>query len=306
MWKTVSKNKMDPHCSNYNLSRVQSAPKKETLNHHPSSAVVHMAVTSAALIQYIRLNWIYETKHTSVISNWTLPIASPSAMARYDRRGGCPTIEDNVSRCWCVSHSLRVGYFRAALQKRNTYYLDKSAWPSRDFVSFMYIHSKSTYRCHCIEHALRTSSAYIVLITKNFTLTVFQLCIGCISELRGLRLLAYFSRQPKMTNHDKEACWLLFFLHQGVSVKVCQLTQRAAWSNVIWDARSKATIAVSNSILFRSRRTTRTAFHPIFAWNVGQPWTNSTSQTTNSASLCGLWSNLQCVFLPWFLRIQFD
>lgn len=43
---------------------------------------------------------------TSVISNFTLPIASPSAMARKEVNMGCPTTEDNVSRCWCASHSL--------------------------------------------------------------------------------------------------------------------------------------------------------------------------------------------------------
>ena len=36
---------------------------------------------------------------TSVISNFTLPILSPSATARYDVSVGCPTMEAQVSRC---------------------------------------------------------------------------------------------------------------------------------------------------------------------------------------------------------------
>jgi hypothetical protein len=44
---------------------------------------------------------------TSVISNFTLPAASLSAMARYEVKVGCPTMEDRVSRCWCVNHSLK-------------------------------------------------------------------------------------------------------------------------------------------------------------------------------------------------------
>lgn len=49
----------------------------------------------------------------SVISNFTLPIASLSAIAKKEERVGCPTIDASVSRCWWVSQS----------------YFDKSAWP---------------------------------------------------------------------------------------------------------------------------------------------------------------------------------
>lgn len=43
----------------------------------------------------------YENRRrASVISNLTLPIASPSAIAKYEASDGWPTIEANVSRCW--------------------------------------------------------------------------------------------------------------------------------------------------------------------------------------------------------------
>lgn len=44
---------------------------------------------------------------TSVSSNFVRAVASPSATERYCSRAGWPTIEDEVSRCWFVIHSLR-------------------------------------------------------------------------------------------------------------------------------------------------------------------------------------------------------
>lgn len=44
---------------------------------------------------------------TSANSNLMRPRLSPSAMAANERRGGCPMIDAQVSRCWCVSQSLK-------------------------------------------------------------------------------------------------------------------------------------------------------------------------------------------------------
>lgn len=73
-----------------------------------------------------------EQSPTSVISNLTRPIASPSAIARKDASVGWPTIDDSVSRCWCASHSLCHPFAQPLFPFSRmgcTYYLDKSAWP---------------------------------------------------------------------------------------------------------------------------------------------------------------------------------
>lgn len=46
---------------------------------------------------------------TSVNSNFVRAVVSPSAIARYWSSAGCPTMEEEVSRCWFVIHSLREG-----------------------------------------------------------------------------------------------------------------------------------------------------------------------------------------------------
>lgn len=45
-------------------------------------------------------------RRTSVSSNFVLAVACPSAIEVYQSSDGCPTIEADVSRCWCVIHSL--------------------------------------------------------------------------------------------------------------------------------------------------------------------------------------------------------
>lgn len=57
-----------------------------------------MAAASAVLLFSLLISPAYVTL-TSVSSNLALPMASPSAMARYDSNVGCPTMDDNVSRC---------------------------------------------------------------------------------------------------------------------------------------------------------------------------------------------------------------
>lgn len=45
---------------------------------------------------------------TSVNSNLTLAVASPSPIAKWLSSCGCPTMDAYVSRCWFVYHSLQV------------------------------------------------------------------------------------------------------------------------------------------------------------------------------------------------------
>lgn len=47
------------------------------------------------------------TRRTSVSSNFVRAVDSPSAIERYWSNAGCPTIDDEVSRCWWVIHSLQ-------------------------------------------------------------------------------------------------------------------------------------------------------------------------------------------------------
>lgn len=80
-------------------------------------------------------------ERTSVSSNFVRAHASPSAIERYWRRAGCPTMEDDVSRCWLVSHSLleseceggSVGRGRrereGGRERGGAHYLVMSAWP---------------------------------------------------------------------------------------------------------------------------------------------------------------------------------
>jgi hypothetical protein len=68
--------------------------------------------------------------HTCIISNLTRPVASPSAIARNDVSVGWPTIDASVSRCWCVSQSLRVRVSRYEVGgRRGTNHLVRSACP---------------------------------------------------------------------------------------------------------------------------------------------------------------------------------
>lgn len=122
---------------------------------------------------------------TSVISNLTLPMDSPSAMARYEVNVGWPTMEARVSRCWCVSQSLRRG--RSSINKENqyTYYLVKSAWPVMYFiVSFLsYIWFRWAHLCQYNEHGLEKHADQHFGLVIHYRLTVLELGVCSVPQL---------------------------------------------------------------------------------------------------------------------------
>lgn len=72
-------------------------------NPRPSSGVARKAAASATQSKITqrsaRPSIALALSPTSVISNFTRPMDSPSAIARNDVNVGCPTIDDSVSRC---------------------------------------------------------------------------------------------------------------------------------------------------------------------------------------------------------------
>lgn len=127
---------------------------------------------------------------TSVISNFTLPIASPSAIAKKEVRVGCPTIDASVSRCWWVSQSLERGSSVHHLNKRNRIMLTISTnlHGLKHKNEYVRIPAKAdgnlpvpVYRACTI-----TSMSVILLKKASNALTMFQLGICSIPEFRRL------------------------------------------------------------------------------------------------------------------------
>lgn len=90
-----------------------SALRDVRISHHLCVGEAHRAEAYAKqmgmLINTCSAVLSKTSSRTSVISNFTLPIASPSAIAKNEVRVGWPTIDARVSRCWWVSQSLSTG-----------------------------------------------------------------------------------------------------------------------------------------------------------------------------------------------------
>ena len=104
-------------CTTYNLgwylAACQITHRRQLrivlLNRHPCVEAGRRVVAYAVNQMSITTQNCTHSMRTSVISNFTLPIASPSAIAKKEVRVGCPTIDASVSRCWWVSQSLKEG-----------------------------------------------------------------------------------------------------------------------------------------------------------------------------------------------------